>query len=192
MGSVGTGDCTADTCPVQNGFFWVAPSLAGSVVMMAAFGVLVPINFFLGVRYKTPWYSATVIAGLVFEIMGYVGRLLQRNDLADRTSFVLFLLGTVMAPTFISAAIYAVLPHIMVIYGRNVSVRLRPAFIGSVFIAFDIFALAFQGAGSAFAVGGPNKGEVCIQYPPIKRAGAFFFFFCVWVCWCGCDCVKGE
>lgn len=161
MTSISAGDCTPDTCPVTNGFFAAPPSLEGAAFLLAAFAALIPINLWIGARCKTTLYAVTLITGLLMEVMGYVGRLMLRNDLANKSYFVLFLLGTVMGPTFISAAIYLILPHILTVYGSDLSVIPEPIWLGYLFLAFDVFTLAFLAVGSAFASEGFSKIQVC-------------------------------
>jgi hypothetical protein len=156
-----SGDCTATaTCPVPNGFLTTPPSLAGSVIFLAGFALLIPINFFVGMRYNTRLYSATIITGLAFEVMGYVGRVLLNSNVASVSNFVVYMLGTIMGPTFITSAIYQILPHIIVLYGKEFTLVSQPAYFRVFFFAFDLFTLAFQAAGVGFAVTGVSQAEV--------------------------------
>lgn len=152
MGSIATGDCAADLCPVPTGFLWAQPSIVGNTVLLVAFGLLILANIFIAVRYRTTVYSTAIILGLGFEIMGYVGRVLLRDDLNSRSWFVLFVIGTVMGPTFISAGIFTVLPHVFVMYGKDVSLVSNPLYVGFFFLALDVFTIAFQAVGAAFTV----------------------------------------
>lgn len=162
MESLDAGDCTSAICPVEKGFFREPPSLVGAVILLALFTALVPINLWIGARYKTTTYSLTLVLGLLVEVVAYVGRLLLRSDLASKTYFLLFLLGTTMGPTFITAAIYSILPHIVALYGSDVSVVQRPIWLSYFFLIFDLFALAFQALGSAFAAEGFDTIQVSL------------------------------
>lgn len=160
MTNSGAGDCTTGTCPVDEGFFSEPPSLAGAAVLLAVFSALVPINLWIGARHKTTVYSLTLVIGLLVEVMGYVGRLLLRTDLASKTYYLLFLLGTIAGPTFISAAIYTILPHILAVYGGDVSIVPSPVWLNYFFLFANIFTLFFQVLGSAFAAEGFNSIQV--------------------------------
>lgn len=162
MATLNTGDCSSGTCPAPDGFLSASPSLSGNAFMLAAFGVLIPVNALTAFRYKTWSYTPAFIIGLGFEVMGYAGRILLRTDLANMRNFALFLSGTVIGPTFITGAIYLVLPHFMVLYGKDFSLASRPIYLNYFFIAFTIFALAFQTIGVAFAVGGTSSKEVSL------------------------------
>lgn len=157
------GDCTSTTCPVGQGWLSAPPSLEGAALILAVFAILVPINLWTGARCRTTTYSLTLIVGLFLEVVGYVGRLLLRSNLASKSYFVLFMLGTTMGPTFITAAIYMVLPHVMAVYGSDLSIIAEPIWLSYFFLGWDIFTLAFQAIGSAFAAEGSSKAEVSSQ-----------------------------
>ena len=92
--------------------------------------------------------------------MGYVGRLLLRSNLASKSYFVLFLLGTTMGPTFVTAAVYMILPHVLALYGSDLSIVPEPIWLSYFFFGWDIFTLAFQAIGSAFTAEGFDEAEV--------------------------------
>jgi hypothetical protein len=158
------GHCTRDTCPVTDGYLSYQPSLEASVFMLAAFSILVPINCLLGKRYRSPLYATPIVAGLLLELVGYAGRLLLRRDVADTTYFAMYLAGIILGPTFISAAIYPILPHVVVIYGRDLAIVSRPIYINVLFLLFGIATLLFQLVGVALAVNGTSHDEVrCLR-----------------------------
>lgn len=166
MESLDAGDCSSTSCPVEAGFLSELPSLVGTVLLLVLFAVLVPINLWIGARYRTTTYSITLTIGLGVEVMGYVGRLLLRSDLASKTYFLLFLLGTTTGPTFITAAVHSTLPHIFALYGSDVSFVVQsPIWLSYFFLIFDAFAFVFQALGSAFAVEGFDKVQVGLGFP---------------------------
>jgi len=157
-------DCTtAGTCLVQDGFLWSPPSLVGSGLFLGAFMVLIPINFYHGMRHHTPLYSSTIIAGLLFEVVGYLGRILMNSDVSSVSGFVLYTIGTIMGPAFITSAIYQVVPHVHVLYGRRFALVSQAAYLRIMFFTFDLFTLLFQAAGIAIAVS-PGQAQV-MRFP---------------------------
>lgn len=148
------------TCPVPDGFFSSPPSTAGSAFFLAAFGILIPVNLYTGMRYKTPLYSSAIIAGLAFEAMGYIGRILLHSDTASSSYFALYTMGVNMGPTCLTAAIFLTLPRIIVLYGSQFTIISQPLYLAVFFLAFGTFALAFEASGSAFAATGVGPAEV--------------------------------
>lgn len=171
MASSSAGDCTSSTCPVDNGFLSEPPSQAGAAILLAAFSVLIPINLWIGARCKTTTYSLILVTGLLVEVMGYVGRLLLRGNLASKTYYILFLLGTVMGPTFITAAVFTILPHVLAVYGGDVSIAPKPVWLTYMFLFFDVFTIFFQALGSAFVAEGYDSTQVSHdRAPPSQRS----------------------
>lgn len=128
--------------------------------MLAVFAILVPINLWVGARCRTTTYTLTLVVGLLVEVMGYVGQLLLRSNLASKTYFLLFLLGTITGPVFITSAIYSTLPHIVAVYGGDVGIGPRPVWLSYAFVSNDGFTLFFQILGCAFTVEGFSRLEV--------------------------------
>lgn len=128
--------------------------------MLAAFATLVPVNLWVGARTRTTTYSLSLSTGLLLEVLGYSGRLLLRNNLASKSYFVLSLFGTAAGPTLITAAVYTILPHILALYGSDLSNPVEPIWLSYFFFAFDIFTVAFQTVGCVFAAQGYNRVEV--------------------------------
>ncbi|KAF3760829.1 hypothetical protein M406DRAFT_231054, partial [Cryphonectria parasitica EP155] len=173
------------TCPVDSGYFIMLPSLTGVVVILAAFALFAVVTFWELTRSKTTTYSLILITGLALDILGYVGTLLLRSDLASKTYFLVFLLGTTMGPTLITAAIYTVLPHIMALYGSDVSIGLSPGWIVCFLFLLDISTLFLQALGSAFAAEGFDKieeGTNFIVAGLILQIMSILVFFGVYLC----------
>lgn len=133
--------------------------------MLAAFAALIPINIFTGVRYKTPLYAVLTTLGLLLEVVGHAGKILLRSSPASDGRFLLYMIGTLWGPTFISAAVYLVLPHVMVLYGEQFSLIPEPIYCNIVFVALDIFTLAFQSIGIALSATSDTELEVCDTEP---------------------------
>lgn len=162
MASSGAGNCASAICPVDEGWLSTPPPIVGTAFMLAAFATLIPINLWIGVRNGTTVFSLSMSLGLLLEVVGFSGRLLLRNDLASKSFFFLSLLGTAVGPTLISAAVYTILPHVLALYGSDLSTPLEPIWLNYLFLAFDGFTVAFQVVGCAFAVKGYNRVEVSI------------------------------
>jgi hypothetical protein len=71
--------CTIDTCSLKYANFEYIPNLAGNIIYLAIFGILLIPQIFFGIKYKTWGYMAGMLGGLLLEIIGYVGRV-QLHD----------------------------------------------------------------------------------------------------------------
>ncbi|KAK8014650.1 hypothetical protein PG990_007946 [Apiospora arundinis] len=147
---VTTGNCST-AVGYSETFLHEKPSLAGSVVLLAVFAILIPIAFALGVRYQTSVFATTVITGLALELLGYIGRLLLAvDDASTKTDFILFLAGTILAPTIIALALFRLLPPIVATYGDTFQ-EWRPQWHNSVFYAFTAVCVVLQVSGAVLA-----------------------------------------
>lgn len=146
---VTTGNCsTAVGCSET---FLHKHSLAGSVVFLAIFAILIPVAFALGVCYQTSVFATIIITGLALEVLGYIGRiLLAVDDASTQTDFILFLVGTILGPTIISLALFRLLPPIVATYGDGFQAW-RSQWHNSVFYAFTAVCAVLQVAGAVMA-----------------------------------------
>lgn len=143
------GDC-GSTCPVEGGFYAYDPNTGGNAVLLAAFAILVPAVLFLGIRFRTPLFSATLATGLLLDVAGFLGRVLLKNSPESQGLFLLSLLGTLLGPVCISGANFLTLPHILSVYGDHIS-PLQPMLAGIVLYALAAVAAVIQVIGIVYA-----------------------------------------
>lgn len=159
-----SGDCSGDSC--SYGFLQYEPSLAGSATLLALFALLLPLALFLGVRYQSLVFSTTIVTGLFLEIVGYISRVLvTRNDNGYKVDLILAQLGTVLAPAFVSLAIFRLLPPIVAAYGDQYRAW-RPNWHNIVFYAFTTICVILQVVGSVLSTADVGKALVRRE-PPI-------------------------
>ncbi|GAW19777.1 hypothetical protein ANO14919_092680 [Xylariales sp. No.14919] len=137
--------CVSVDCPRI--FLFQPPSLAGNAVLLAFFTILIPIALALGVKYKSPGFTTFIATGLALEAVGYVGRLLLRNNQNNPTYFAIFLTGTTLGPTCICGAMFSVVPRIIAIYGEEYR-SWRPFWYLLLLSALTIASLALELVGS--------------------------------------------
>lgn len=86
--------CTTCTCPLEIdgyilGYMSYFPSLAGNAVFAAVFGLCLLSQLFLGIRHKTWGFLICMSGGTILEVLGYVGRILMRDDMFTNTYFIM-------------------------------------------------------------------------------------------------------
>lgn len=143
--------CTLATCSVKEyGQIEYIPNLAGNAIYAGIFGLLLASQLFLGIRYKTWGYLVGMLFGLLLELLGYVGRLMLHNDIFNKNSFIIYLIGLTIGPAFLTASIYLCLSRIITIFGVKLSI-LKPKWITLIFVFCDFVSLLLQAAGGAIA-----------------------------------------
>ncbi|MCJ1300193.1 hypothetical protein MMC08_002988, partial [Hypocenomyce scalaris] len=66
--------CTIQICPLSLAHVKYFPNLAGNALYLAIFSLLLFIQAFLGIRYRTWGFMTGLLFGLLGEIIGYAGR----------------------------------------------------------------------------------------------------------------------
>ena len=137
-------------CLDDYGQLTYVPSLAGNALFLALFicGLLAQIG--LGIKYRTWGYLVAMIGGIALELIGYIGRIMLKNDILNNNDFIIYLVGLTIGPAFFSAAIYLCLSRIITIFGSELS-WLAPKTITIIFVSFDFLSLVLQAAGGAMA-----------------------------------------
>jgi len=69
-----SGGCTLSTCTLSIASVSYQPSLFGNAFFLVIYGLLFLFQTLQGYRYKTWSFGGAMIAGLVIECVGYVGR----------------------------------------------------------------------------------------------------------------------
>lgn len=142
--------CTVEICPLEWGQIMYLPNVGGNVFYLICFLGLLGANLFYGIRCKTWTFMWPMVAGLVLEIIGYIGRLMLHNNPFILNNFLVYLIPLTLGPAFFTAAIYLCLGRIINIVGPGHS-RISPKMYTYIFVAFDLLALILQGAGGGIA-----------------------------------------
>ncbi|KAI9795074.1 MAG: hypothetical protein M1816_000096 [Peltula sp. TS41687] len=143
-------DCTLSTCDLKYAQVSYVPSLGGNAFYVALFGLLLLLQFFLGLRYRTWGFWVGTVAGIALETVGYGARISMHYNPFPQNPFLIQIITLTIAPAFICAAIYLCLARIVVVYGEDIS-RLKPRTYSIMFVTFDFFSLVLQGLGGGIA-----------------------------------------
>ncbi|RAH47682.1 RTA1 domain-containing protein [Aspergillus brunneoviolaceus CBS 621.78] len=141
-------DCTLATCPIDLAYINYQPNIPANVLFLVIFGLLLAAQIALGTWFRTWTYMGAMTAGLILEILGYIGRVMMHSNPFDFNAFLLYLICLTIAPAFFTAAIYICLGRIVIVYGEGIS-RIRPRTYTILFVTCDIIALVLQAAGGA-------------------------------------------
>ncbi|AEO59232.1 hypothetical protein MYCTH_2307348 [Thermothelomyces thermophilus ATCC 42464] len=154
------GDCSGEACLNPPGSLPYGASRAGSAFMLAAFGALIPPVIYAALRYRTVPLSLLLLAALLVEVVGHVGKVLLAANPASDAYLTVYLMGTHWGAILIGSATNLVLPHVMVIYGPEFQLVSEPLYLNILFFILDISALSFQSVGIGFASTANTAAEV--------------------------------
>lgn len=180
--------CTEITeyCPVEVSVYGFYPSLEANTFFVAFFGLFALINLGLGIRYRTWSYMVALCLGCVTAVVGYVGRLIMRDNPFASAGFITQICCLIIAPAFNSAAIYLTLKHIIYCFGEEFSV-LKAKWYTYIFILADLASLIMQGIGGGIASTADTEDQQALG-DDLMMAGISWqvvalFFFAVMASW---------
>jgi hypothetical protein len=128
--------------------------------MLAAFAALIPPVLYAGFRYKTLLHASLLLAALLVEVVGHVGKIFLVANPTSHAYSAVYLLGTHWGAVLVGSAMNLVLPHVLVIYGQEFRLVSDPVYLSTLFLILDIFMLAFQSVGIGFAATANTALEV--------------------------------
>lgn len=140
----------SEACPVSASIYGYYPSLPANAFFCAFFGLALLANLILGIRYKTWTFMIALCLGSLTEAIGYVGRILLHGNPFSNAGFEIQICCLIMAPAFVSAAIYLTLKHLTLCFGPELN-RFPARYYTWAFIGADLFSLVLQGCGGGIA-----------------------------------------
>ncbi|KAG5797575.1 hypothetical protein H9Q69_003369 [Fusarium xylarioides] len=152
-------NCTLELCPLESSILRYQPNLPANAIFIGVFGLSMALHIFQGIKMKTWGFMASMMAGCILEIIGYIGRLIIHDNPFDFIGFLLQIIMITIAPVFFSAAIYVLLSQVINFVDPNVS-RFSPKYFYWIFIPSDIISLILQAVGGAVSVVSTAQDDV--------------------------------
>lgn len=144
-------------CPVEATPYADYLSTPANVLFLIAFLLPFLINVINGLRGRMWSYTFWLGLAFVFEIIGYLGRILVSRRPWSMFGFAVGFLFLLLGPTLMAAAISVTFKHIVVWYGPKWSV-IKPSLLPWIFVGTDFLSILIQLIGGA-ATTSANTGE---------------------------------
>lgn len=169
-------DNVTPACPVEASIYGYYPNTFANYFFAAFFGLFTFLNMYLGWRYRTWTYMIGMGLGCLSSCIGYAGRIMLHTNPFNSTAFKLQITLLIIAPAYLSAAIYLTLKHICLCFGERWS-RIRPRFYTWIFIIADSVSLALQGAGGGIAASAGQNAKLRAKGDHLAMAGIVWQVF---------------
>jgi hypothetical protein len=169
-------DNVTPECPVEASIYGYYPNLFANCFFVGFFGLFTWVNLYLGWRYRTWSYMVGMTLGCASSAIGYGGRVIMHPNPFDGSAFKLQITLLIVAPAYISAAIYLTLKHVCICFGDKWS-RIRPRFYTWIFILADTLSLVLQGVGGGLAAGAGDNEELRKKGDHFAMAGIIWQVF---------------
>lgn len=143
-------DAVSENCPVEASIYGYYPTIGWNAFFAALFGLCFFVNLYFGLRFRTWTYMLAMSGACITSTVGYAGRVVMHDNPFGLQGFQMQICALTMSAAFNAAAIYLILKHLVLLFGRECS-RIRPKYYTWCFIIADTLALSLQGAGGGIA-----------------------------------------
>lgn len=82
-------DCTLQTCPLSDAYIQYQPNVAGNIVYLALFAILLIGQIGTGIVFRSWTFMVPMVVGLILEIIGYLGRILLHDNPFSFNAFLM-------------------------------------------------------------------------------------------------------
>lgn len=163
------GDC-GSTCPVPGGFYSYRPSIGGNTTFIAIYTLLILATTFLGWRFGKPGYSVLLGTSHLLQMLAFVGRVLLHRARDSQPYFLIFMLGTLLAPLFAASTILVALPSILAVDARQSSRSCMLALISQIaMMGLVVSGLGLEVAGAVLLCYGQRVLQVSFASPYVLQ-----------------------
>ncbi|KAF5654147.1 phospholipid-translocating ATPase [Fusarium sp. NRRL 25303] len=155
-------NCTLALCPVEWSVYRYRPSLAANITFIVLYAIAMGTHLVLGIKWKQWFYMSFMMIGCLFEIIGYIGRIIMYNNPFNFGGFMVQIVFITSGPVFYTAAIYVTLSKTIKYFAPEVS-RFRPELVWWIFIPADVVCLVLQAAGGALSTVSQGSSQTGID-----------------------------
>ncbi|KAJ1305017.1 hypothetical protein OPQ81_000060 [Rhizoctonia solani] len=120
------------------------------ITFLALFGVTTAGHLLQALFFRTTYMIPTLVLCGVGELLGWAGRYWGHVNPHNGDAFMMQITTTIIAPSFMTAAMFLILPKIINELGMEYS-RMPPRLYSIIFISADVTALVIQAVGGAMA-----------------------------------------
>ncbi|KAF2859357.1 RTA1-domain-containing protein [Piedraia hortae CBS 480.64] len=177
-------DKVTPLCPVEATLYGYRPSLGGNAFLVAIFSICALIQIALALRYRARRSFSIVMAiGTAGEAVGYGGRVMMNSNPWSGAGFKTQIVCLIFCPSFLAAAIYLTLKHLVIHFGAIKS-RLKPKLYTWIFISCDLVSILTQSIGGGVAAAAESNPKILDVGDNLMIAGIAFQVVTMFACMC--------
>ncbi|KAK9320289.1 RTA1 like protein-domain-containing protein [Lipomyces orientalis] len=144
-------------------FYRYNPNLAAAIIFAALFGLVTVIHIYRVIRTKT-WYFVPFLIGGVFEVIGYVGRILSSRESPNWTMgpYIIQTLFLLLAPALFAASIYMELGRIIFLVNGESRSLIKRKWLTKTFVTGDVLSFLMQAGGGGIMTQSLHTGQYVV------------------------------
>ncbi|KAG8731900.1 hypothetical protein FRC10_001364 [Ceratobasidium sp. 414] len=120
------------------------------IIFLVFFGVTTAAHLLEAVLFRTWFMIPTLVLCGIGELVGWAGRYWGHLSPTNGNAFMQQICATIISPSFLTAAMFLILPRIVNEMGAQYS-RISARLYARIFISADVAALVVQAVGGAMA-----------------------------------------
>ncbi|KAG9243797.1 RTA1 like protein-domain-containing protein [Calycina marina] len=157
-----------------------SPSIPAAAVFIVLFALTTGFHIFQASKKRTFYFIPLIIGGL-FEVIGYVGRILAYYNQDSLGIYILQSVTLLVAPALFSASIYMILGRVIVLTQSEAYSPIRSRFLTKIFVCGDVLSFLVQSGGGGMMAKSStqNLGKYLVLIGLFIQV---IFFGCFMVC----------
>ncbi|KAK3688697.1 parasitic phase-specific protein PSP-1 [Podospora appendiculata] len=155
-------NCTLEICAADYSVYGYQPSLGANVAFMALYALTATVHLYLGVRWRTWFFTTAMVAGSLSAIVGYAGRVMLHYNPWSFAGFLIQIICVGSAPVYFTASIYVTLSFAIKYLSPSLS-RFNPDLFFWIFIPTDMLCLVLQASGGALSTVSSGDSRVGVD-----------------------------
>lgn len=144
---------------LESPYYSYVPTRWVTILVLVLFTVSTVIHIGQAAHYRTWWLFTTLVVAGLAEIAGWGARVHSSIQPANYAAYLILMISTSLAPTFIVAANLIILGRIITQVGTHYS-RIPPRLYAIIFCSADAITLAIQGAGCGMSMSGAAQSDL--------------------------------
>ncbi|KAF3901982.1 hypothetical protein ABW21_db0206636 [Orbilia brochopaga] len=124
-----------------------SPSIPAAAIFTVLFAILAILHTYYMFRHKG-WYWIPFTLGVIFEAIGYVGRIAGHYAPYSIAWYILQSVFILIGPTVFAASIYMTLSRIAIALHSEDLLLIRPKWLTIIFVCGDLLSLNTQSGGA--------------------------------------------
>ncbi|PLN80227.1 RTA1 like protein [Aspergillus taichungensis] len=156
------------------------PSRAAAILFLVLFIVTTAYHIYQVVRMRS-WYMIVFVTGGIFQIIGYICRILAHDDNKSIPIYSVQTILILLAPLLYAASIYMTLGRLIRYLGAESQSLIPTKWLTKIFLVGDVVAFLMQAAGGGIMASGTIKAMDTGENITIAGLCVQLLFFSVFI-----------
>ncbi|TGO86085.1 hypothetical protein BPOR_0337g00100 [Botrytis porri] len=156
------------------------PNIVAAAIFLVLFAATTLYHIYQMIR-KRSWYFTPLVIGGIFEIIGYVFRIMAHSNKQSIPIYSITTILILLAPALFAASIYMILGRLVVALDAEDMSPIRKKWMTKIFVIGDVIAFLSQAAGGGIMASGTATALATGEHITIAGLAIQLGFFSVFI-----------